>query len=68
MNSRIKLFEESPILKGYIVAVRDDWTYKIKRIFLNKKQKEAYLKHFGEKIVTMEKFFEWLTDYQNKNK
>lgn len=59
MKNRVQLFEENSLLGGYLLAVRDDWSYKIKKVNISKEEKELYLEKFGEKIVTYETFFEW---------
>lgn len=56
---KIQTFEENKVLGGYSLAVRDDWSYKIKRIHITEKEKEEYEKEFGEKILTYSEFMEW---------
>jgi hypothetical protein len=59
MDSKIILFEESPMLGGYSLAVRDDWVYKIKRVHVSEKEKSLYEKQFGDKILTYSEFYDW---------
>jgi hypothetical protein len=59
MEGKINLFEESQMLGGYSLAVRDDWVFKIKRVHITTREKELYLKEFGEKIITYGEFFDW---------
>ncbi len=59
MNESVKIFEESPMIGGYALAVRDDWSYKIKRVNVTEEEKDAYIKQFGENIVTYDVFFNW---------
>ena len=59
MKERVKIFEESPMLGGYSLAVRDDWSYKIKRVNITEAEKEAFEKEFGENLVTYYTFFNW---------
>lgn len=66
MAQKVELFEESPMLGGYALAVRDDWTYKIKRVHVSEDEKEAYLEKFGEEILTYESFFEWWEQYREE--
>ncbi|MCQ2974605.1 MAG: hypothetical protein MJ211_07305 [Bacteroidales bacterium] len=66
MKERVKLFEESPMVGGYALAVRNDWNYQIKRVNITEEEKEAYLKEFGEEIVTYNTFFNWWTKLNNK--
>ena len=39
MNESVKIFEESPMIGGYALAVRDDWSYKIKRVNVTEEEK-----------------------------
>ncbi len=32
MKETVKIFEESTMVGGWALAVRDDWSYKIKRV------------------------------------
>jgi len=59
MEHKIKLFEESPLLGGYSLAVRDSWVYKIKRVHITTEEKELYEKEFGDTIITYDVFFDW---------
>ncbi len=68
MAQKIELFEESPMLGGFSLAVRDDWNYKIKRVHVSAEEKEAYLAEFGDEIVTYARFFEWWTKFRNSDK
>ncbi|MBR4264616.1 MAG: hypothetical protein IKQ46_01015 [Bacteroidales bacterium] len=65
MEDSVKVFEESPMIGGYALAVRDDWSYKIKRVNVNEQEKEAYLKEFGENIITFDTFFNWWVKFNN---
>ncbi len=60
MSQRIQLFKESRILKGYTIAVRDDWSLRVKRILINDYQKELYEKEFEDKLITENEFYVWL--------
>ena len=57
MKERVKIFEESPMLGGYSLAVRDDWSYKIKRVNITEAEKDAFEKEFGEELITYDTFF-----------
>ena len=57
--SDIKLFIENKTIGGYSLAVRDDWSFKIKRVNVSGDEKENYEQTFGRKIITYEQFFEW---------
>lgn len=59
MKDRVKLFEESPMLGGWSLAVRDDWSYKVKRVNVSDDEKELYEKKFGDEIITYDEFFNW---------
>ena len=57
--SDIKLFVENKIIGGFSLAVRDDWSFKIKRVNITKKEKDAYIETYGNEIITYEEFFQW---------
>lgn len=61
MRSRIELFKENTALGGYSIAVRDDWSYKIKRLHISVEEKEAYEKKFGNSILLEREFLDWWT-------
>ncbi len=65
MKDRVKIFEESPMLGGYSLAVRDDWNYKIKRVNITEAEKEAVEKEFGENLITYDTFFNWWVRFNN---
>ncbi len=56
---KIKLFVENKLLGGYSLAVRDNWSFKVKRVHISEAEKEEFLKKFGENIITYSEFFEW---------
>ncbi|MBQ5451494.1 MAG: hypothetical protein IIU03_10060 [Bacteroidales bacterium] len=68
MNESVKIFEESPMIGGYALAVRDDWSYKIKRVNVTEEEKDAYIKEFGENIVTFDVFFNWWVKFNDYGK
>ena len=57
--SDIKLFIENKTIGGFSLAVRDDWSFKIKRVNISGNEKDEYERVFGRKIITYEQFFEW---------
>ena len=63
----IELFKENKIIGGYSLAVRDDWSFKIKRVNITKKEMESYKRMFGKEIVTYEKFFSWWVSNREEN-
>jgi hypothetical protein len=67
MAQKVELFEESPMLGGFALAVRDDWNYKIKRVHITEDEKKAYIAEFGEEILTYNRFFEWWMSYKLAN-
>lgn len=67
MKDRIRLFEESPMLGGYSLAVRDDWSYKIKRVNITEQEKIEYEKQFGNEIITFDEFFNWWVELNRLN-
>jgi len=63
---KIKTIEENKLLGGYTLAVRDDWSFKIKRVHITDAEKEAYENAFGDKILTQTDFFNWWKDFQQE--
>jgi hypothetical protein len=59
LRSRIELFIENAALGGYSIAVRDDWSFKIKRLHITVSEREAYEEQFGEKIILEREFMDW---------
>ncbi|GEM_PF-2028211 len=59
MKNRIHIFKENPTLGGYSLAVRDDWSYKIKRIHISEQEKVEYEKIFNEELILYNVFFDW---------
>ncbi len=55
----IQTFIENKMLGGYSIAVRDDWSFKIKRVNITDAEKEAYQNKFGDNIITYTEFFSW---------
>ncbi len=69
MRNRIELFKENTALGGFSIAVRDDWSFKIKRLHITVEEKEAYEKKFKDEILLEKEFLEWWMEYkksQNK--
>ena len=66
MRNRIELFKENTALGGYSIAVRDDWSFKIKRLHISVEEKEAYEKKFGEKILLEKDFVEWWSKFKQE--
>lgn len=62
---KIKVFEENKLLGGYSLAVRDDWSFKIKRVHISEEEKNAYQKIFDETILTNTEFFNWWKNFQS---
>jgi len=63
----IELFKENKIIGGYSLAVRDDWSFKIKRVNITEKEKDAYKRKFGSEIITYEEFFKWWLSMREEN-
>ena len=59
MKKKIELFKENKTLGGYSIAVRDDWSFKIKRMHLSETDKEKYIRKFGNKIILESEFMDW---------
>lgn len=68
MSTKVKVIERNRIIGGYSLSVRDNWVYKIKKVHLNETEKDKYLEHFGEQIVTYDEFFEWYKTYKTSEK
>ncbi len=69
MKNRVKIFQYNKLVGGYSLAVRDNWSYKIKRIHISDYEYEEYLKTFGNEIVTLDVFYQWWNNLQkNTNK
>ncbi len=56
---KVQVFVENKVLGGYSLAVRDDWSFKIKRVNITNEEKEAYEKEFGNEILTYSDFLDW---------
>ncbi len=56
---KVKIFEENKLLGGYSLAVRDDWSFKVKRVHITEEEKNAYEEKFGDTIITYSEFIEW---------
>ena len=47
------------LLGGYYIPVRNDWNYKIQLRHISEQDKELYLQHFGEDLITDSEFYNW---------
>lgn len=59
MKNRIKIFEENKVIGGYSLAVREGWSYKIKRVNISEREKKLYEETFGEELISYDEFFDW---------
>ncbi|MCF6240482.1 MAG: hypothetical protein L3J74_03950 [Bacteroidales bacterium] len=59
MRTKIELFKENKTIGGYSIAVRDDWSFKIKRMHISESDKERYVQKFGNKIILESEFMDW---------
>lgn len=50
---------ENPYWKGFLLAVRNDWSQKIRRIHISEDEKEKYVQEFGDEILYEDDFFQW---------
>ena len=66
MRNKIELFKENTALGGYSIAVRDDWSFKIKRLLIKAEEKDAYEKKYGHKILLEREFIIWWEEYKKK--
>jgi len=55
------------MIGGYSIAVRDDWSLKIKRIHISDTEKDAYVKKFNQKIILESEFMNWWTEFNDIN-
>lgn len=65
--SNIQTFIENKMLGGYSLAVRDDWSFKIKRVNITEEEREAYEEEFEDKILTYSEFFDWWQNFIEGN-
>ncbi len=56
---KVELFKRNKLIGGWSLAVRDDWSFKIKRVNITDEEKELYEKEIGNEILTYSDFFEW---------
>jgi len=47
------------MIGGFSLAVRDEWSYRVKRVNITEKEKDLYLETFGEEIISYDDFFDW---------
>ena len=66
MRTKTEIFKENTILGGYSIAVRDDWSFKIKRLHISVAEKEAYEKEFGETLMLEKDFMIWWLNLREK--
>ncbi len=55
----VKLFIRNKLIGGWSLAVRDDWSLKVKRVNITDEEKELYEKEIGDEILTYSDFFDW---------
>ena len=55
------------MIGGYSIAVRDDWSFKIKRVHISGTEREAYVKKFGNRIILESIFMNWWIDFNQIN-
>ena len=67
MRKKIELFKENTLIGGYSIAVRDDWSFKIKRMHISDTEREAYVEKFGERIILESKFMNWWIKFNEIN-
>jgi len=67
LKDKIEVFKESPTLGGFSIAVRDDWSFKIKRIHISIVEKEAFVKEFGSKIMLEQDFMKWWLHFRQQS-
>ena len=62
MEKGVQLLIKSsnPYLKGYTLAVRNNWNHQIERVYISEREKELFLAKFGEKVVYENEFLNWI--------
>ncbi len=55
------------MIGGYSIAVRDDWSLKIKRVHISDTEKDAYVENFGKKIILESDFMNWWIEFNEIN-
>ena len=56
---KVQLFVRNKLIGGWSLAVRDDWSFKIKRVNITDEERELYEKEIGDEILTYSDFFDW---------
>jgi hypothetical protein len=67
LKNKIEIFKENPTLGGFSIAIRDDWSFKIKRIHISIAEKEAFQKQFGDTILLEHDFMQWWLNFRQEN-
>ena len=67
MRKKIELFKENTIIGGYSIAVRDDWSFKIKRVHISDTERDVYVEKFGDRIILESKFMNWWIEFNEIN-
>jgi len=67
LRDRIEIFKESPTIGGFSIAVRDNWSFKIKRIHITVAEKEAFQEKFGDSILLENDFMDWWLNYRQES-
>ena len=55
------------MIGGYSIAVRDDWSLKIKRVHISDTEKDAYVEKFDKKIILESDFMNWWIEFNEIN-
>lgn len=58
-HGKIVLYKRSKLLGGYALAVRDPWSYHIKRVHVTDEELNMYIRKFGEQIISEDEFVKW---------
>ena len=66
MRNKTELFKENSVLGGFSIAVRDDWSFKIKRLHISVSEKESYEKEIGDVILLEKDFMDWWLKHKEK--
>jgi len=66
LRNKTELFKENSVLGGFSIAVRDDWSFKIKRLHISVSEKESYEKEIGDVILLEKDFMDWWLKHKEK--
>jgi len=54
--------------KGYYIGVRNSWSHTVEKKHLSPKEKDAFKKEFGLRIISDKQFDEWIAHELQRKK